>query len=88
METTSCLECKRSTSGKCREHMNIISVVSSPQNSTLNTASMCIACGKQSEFTTKLPWGSQYDGDYLCGDCICAFVDPVINWIKSMKEKK
>lgn len=38
----------------------------------------CIACGNVSEVTVVLPYGSDYDEEHLCADCIRAFVDPAI----------
>lgn len=40
---------------------------------------ICIACGKPSDVTAIMPYGSQYDGDHLCVDCIRAFVDSLIS---------
>ena len=36
---------------------------------------VCVVCGKQSEFTAVLPYGSDYDGEHLCAECVHRLVD-------------
>lgn len=38
----------------------------------------CVACGELSQNYIQLPYGSDFDGMYLCSDCIRTFVDPAI----------
>ncbi len=46
---------------------------------------ICIACGKPSDFTVILPYGSKYEDDHLCAACIQHFVDALID---DMRQKR
>lgn len=78
-----CPECEKSTAGKCMEHSNQVLPTFLPGNPlghwTWYPTPICIACGKPSDFTVTLPYGSQYDSDQLCVDCIRGFVDFLIS---------
>lgn len=68
-----CPECEKSTAGICREH------IKQAGHWTWYPTPICIACGNPSDFTAIMPYGTGYDGEHLCADCIRSFVDTLID---------
>ena len=81
-----CPKCDKSTAGKCLEHINEgLRFTEQPGRWVWQLIPICIACGKPSDFTAILPYGTGYDGEHLCSECIKSFVDPPI---VRMREKR
>ncbi len=79
----SCPGCEKSTAGKCLLHINEgLMSTDQPGRWVWHRIPICIACGKPSDFTIIMPYGSAYDGDLLCWKCIRAFIDPVIERVR------
>lgn len=79
-----CPDCNRLTGGYCWRHSTwpFISVESSG-HWIYHPDPICARCRKPSPCTAILPYGSRYDGEHLCADCIKEIVDPEIDrtWI-------
>jgi len=48
----------------------------------------CFICKERKYCYVALPWGSDYDGDIICGDCCHKYFDPVIKAALAEKEGK
>ena len=49
---------------------------------------VCIICKERKYCYVALPYGSDYDGDIICGDCCHKYLDPVIAVCIQTKEAK
>jgi hypothetical protein len=49
---------------------------------------ICLICKERKNCHTALPWGSEYDGDIICGDCCHKYFDPAIKAALAEKEGK
>ena len=48
----------------------------------------CFICGERRYCYISLPYGSEYDGKIICGDCCHKYFDPVIKAALAEKEAK
>lgn len=48
----------------------------------------CFICHKHKSFYASMPWGSDYDGEVICGDCCHRYFDPVIKEAKNAPESQ
>ncbi len=43
----------------------------------------CIICKQVKQISTIAPYGSQYNPEYICGDCFTEHIDPVLGSLLS-----
>ena len=81
-----CPDCVKSTGGRCLAHSSFTFTVGSDARFTeafgewtFRPFPICIICRKTSEFGSSLGYGSKYDGEFICDECVRQFIDPAID---------
>ena len=84
-----CPDCNELESGNCFRHSLSSSsstfVTANPKTGywVFHSYPNCILCGEPSPNTVRLPYGSRYDGESICTDCIGKLIDPMLGtWVK------
>lgn len=82
---TICLRCNKvinSTSGQCSSCSPHLLGGVGVGEWTFHSYSTCIYCGKSKSICVTLPYGSRYDGESICADCISSILDPILDRVK------